>query len=190
MIVPEKFGKIRHETLQSAGIDPLKSGLARFIPEEGVTPLEFLALPIEQLLENGLVDTPYETVAGTKYEIFISEGILPEHILHEIALYAARRALPIFEKKHPDDNRPRKAIETKERWLKGEASDEELALARAAAWDATDSVSEAAAGTMASDAAGDAAEAAALVVNGEQFYSKIFKRLIELIESENAAEEE
>ena len=69
------------------------------------------------------------------------------------ACYCARDTLPIFEKKYPNDNRPRVAIETAERYANGEATIEELNAARAAAWDA--------ARAAASDAAWAAAKAAA-----------------------------
>ena len=45
----------------------------------------------------------------------------------------AERVLHLYEDKYPDDPRPRKAIETKRAWLRGEASDGELAAAGAAA---------------------------------------------------------
>ncbi len=58
----------------------------------------------------------------------------------------ARRVLSLFEKKHPKDNRPRQAIETAERFARGDATKKELAAAawaagaaaRAAAWAARD----------------------------------------------------
>ena len=56
-----------------------------------------------------------------------------EHILYDLACRFAEDVLQIFEKEYPEDSRPRVAIETKRRWLKGQASDEELDAARAAA---------------------------------------------------------
>jgi hypothetical protein len=77
------------------------------------------------------------------------------------ACYCARDTLPIFEKKYPNDNRPRVAIETAERYANGEATIEELNAARAAAWDAARAAAwdaaRAAASAAASDAAWDAA---------------------------------
>ena len=80
----------------------------------------------------------------------------------------ARDALPIFEGKYPDDNRPRKAIETAEEWCKGKATQEQVrmaaAAATAAAWaaaDAADAADAAADAAEAADAAADAADAAA-----------------------------
>ncbi len=64
----------------------------------------------------------------------------------------AEHVLPIFEREHPDDERPRIAIAVARRFAVGDATQDELAAAwaaaRAAAWDA------------AWDAAGDAAGAA------------------------------
>jgi len=64
----------------------------------------------------------------------------------------ARDALPIFEGKYPDDNRPRKAIETAEEWCKGKATQEQVRMAAAAA-------AAAAADAAAAAAAADAADA-------------------------------
>ena len=81
------------------------------------------------------------------------------------ACYCARDTLPILEKKYPNDNRPRVAIETAERYANGEATIEELNAARAAAsdaasdavWDAARAAARAAAWAAAWDAAGAAA---------------------------------
>lgn len=54
----------------------------------------------------------------------------------EIVLAAcdcAELALPIFEKKYPEDKRPRKAIETARLWAQGKATIEEVKEARRAA---------------------------------------------------------
>ena len=68
----------------------------------------------------------------------------------------AERVLPMFEAEHPNDNRPRKAIEVSRRYSMGEATDEELgsarSVARCAAWCAM-CVSRSAAGYAAWSAA-------------------------------------
>jgi len=69
--------------------------------------------------------------------------------------------LPIYEKAYPDDNRPRKAIEIARRFANGEATKNELAAARAAAWAAAGAAAWAAARAAAWDAAEAAAWAAA-----------------------------
>ena len=62
-----------------------------------------------------------------------------------IAADFAERVLPIFEAHYPDDDRPRKAIEAARAYARGEITKEQLAAARAAAWDAAgDAASEAA----------------------------------------------
>ncbi len=62
--------------------------------------------------------------------------------LHEAAIRIALDVLPVYETLYPEDERPRKAIETKQLWLDGKATDQELdaarAAARAAAWDAAE----------------------------------------------------
>ena len=100
----------------------------------------------------------------------LRDKVIPERILHWLAVRYAKHILPIYEEKYPDDNRPRKAINTKKRWLKGTATDDELAAAgeaaRAAAWAAAGEAAwEAAraaawAAGAAARAAGEAARAA------------------------------
>jgi len=71
-----------------------------------------------------------------------------------LAVYAAELVLHLFEARHPDDNRPRKAIEAAKAYLRGES----YASASDAAYAAADAASAAYA---ASDAAYGAAYAAA-----------------------------
>ena len=78
-----------------------------------------------------------------------------DKLLHEFACRVAEDSLVHFEKRFPEDKRPRLAIEAKHLWLQGKISDEELRSARAAAADAT-----AAADDATDDAATDAAAAA------------------------------
>ena len=66
----------------------------------------------------------------------------------DLAILSAEMALPIFEKKYPEDTRPRAAIEAAKAW-RSDPSDENKAKAR----------SDATAATAAADAA-DAADAA------------------------------
>ena len=64
-----------------------------------------------------------------------------------LAIYAARLVLPIWEKRHPDDKRVRNAIETAERFARGDdgVTLENLGMARAAAAAAADAAAAAAA---------------------------------------------
>lgn len=54
-------------------------------------------------------------------------------IAAEAALIEAKAVLSVFEKVEPDDRRPRLALETLEKWMKGEAS---VADVRQSAFDA------------------------------------------------------
>ena len=99
----------------------------------------------------------------------VLKAVNVERALHELACTYAEDVLPIYEKDYPKDKRPRKAIETKRKWLDGKATDRQLAAARAAAgdaardaaWDAARAAARAAAVDAARDAAGAAAVAAA-----------------------------
>ena len=104
--------------------------------------------------------------------LVLRKEILEEKTLHEIAIFAAELVLPIFEKKYPDDDRPRKAIEAKKSWLEGAINDKELkaaasaAYAAASAYAAYDAASDAyAAASAASAAAAYDASAAAAASN-------------------------
>lgn len=105
---------------------------------DGKTPLEILDLPI-----------PGED----RIWVLTRRGMIPEMQQHEFACRCAESVLHIYEAQYPDDKRPRTAIETKRRWMRGEATDEELDAAWAAA--------RAAASAAAWAAAWDAARAAA-----------------------------
>jgi hypothetical protein len=89
----------------------------------------------------------------------------------QFAIECANHVLHIFEKAYPDDNRPRRALEVAQRFLDGDASEDELresgdaasAAAWAAWWDAGDAARaawDAWNAWDAWDAAGDAARAA------------------------------
>ncbi len=94
--------------------------------------------------------------------VILRTELVPEKLLHEVAIYCAEKVLPLFETEYPGDMRPRDAIETMKRRLRGEASDAEFAEAREAAWDAADRGEELSVDlTAARAAAWDAARAAA-----------------------------
>lgn len=87
-------------------------------------------------------------------------------VLHEFACWSAEQAL--LQAGHEPDPRSWAAIEAKRKWMKGEATDEELDAAGEAAWDAeweasyeTSDVALAAASAAARDAAWAVARAAA-----------------------------
>ena len=92
----------------------------------------------------------------------LREKFIPTPILHEFACRCAEDALSRIDNPDP---RSINAIVVKRRWIAGEATDEELAAAEAAAWVARTSAQDAAeaAAWVARTSAQDAAEAAAWV---------------------------
>ena len=92
----------------------------------------------------------------------------------EIVLAAcccAELALPIFEKKYPKDDRPRKAIETTRLWARGKATIEEVRSAAYAAYAAYAAADAADAAAAAADAAADAADAAYAAAAADAAYA-------------------
>lgn len=111
--------------------------------------------------------------------VILTEEIIPENDLHELACKFAESVLHLFEKEYPTDKRPRLAIDAKRKYIKGEITKHDLDAAwdaawaaawavtwddaldaRAAAWDAAWAATWAAAWD-ARDAAWDSAKAAA-----------------------------
>jgi len=95
-----------------------------------------------------------------------------EKIAHTFACDCAERVIHLYEAKYPNDDRPRNAIEAKRSWLRGDATDGELAAAWAAAWAAGDAMA-------AAWAAGDAM-AAAWAVAGAARAARAASRSAEL----------
>ena len=60
--------------------------------------------------------------------------ILPKDEKIKYAIYSAKLVIDIFEKKYPNDNRPRKAIEAAELYLEGKVTKEQIEDAAAAAY--------------------------------------------------------
>ena len=107
--------------------------------------------------------TPFEIArlgipAEDRIRILLKSGIVPKKQLRLLACNFAERTLLHFEAEYPDDKRPREAIETRRRWVNGEATDEELATVRVAVGDAAMVTPKA--------AAGDAVRAAILDADG------------------------
>ena len=96
--------------------------------------------------------------AADKLWAVLREELIDARILHEFACWCAEDALSHVENA---DERSRNAIKVKRAWLRGEASDAELAAAWTAAWSAVEAAAEAAARSAARSAAEAAAEAAA-----------------------------
>ena len=119
--------------------------------------------------------TPTEMAAhGVKYSSIMWAWMRPQALgrqgVVEAACRMAERVLPIFEAAHPDDDRPRKAIEAAMAWVKNPSeenkrlaarADDAAAAAAAAAYFAADAAARAAAAAAA--AAYFAADAAAAV---------------------------
>ena len=91
-----------------------------------------------------------------KLWVLLRPFYLPDKALHLLACDIAEHVVHLCG----DDPRPAAAIAAKRAWVAGEISDDELAAARASAWDAAWAAAWAAAGDAAWDAAGDAARAA------------------------------
>ena len=105
----------------------------------------------------------------------LREEFIDAPILHEFACRCAEEALKLVDN---PDQRSVAAIETKRRWLKGEATNEELAAACAAAYAAAY-----AARAAADFAAADAARAAACAAARE---SQV-KLLVDLLQNPSTA---
>jgi len=123
--------------------------------------------------------------------LVLRNEFLTDKELHEIAIWCWEKiARPIWEKHYPDDKRPHEAVKVKKLWLKGKATDEELDLARDAAWiavgdaaraaarDAAWIAARAAARAAAWIAVGDAARAAAWIAVGDAARDKICKHIL------------
>ena len=100
----------------------------------------------------------------------------------------AERVLYLFEARHPNDRRPRKAIETARRYAEGKAAVEELPAAQDAAWAAAEAAAGAAgaAAWAAAGAAGAAAWAAAWAAGAARDAERQWQveRLREIVEVE------
>lgn len=98
-----------------------------------------------------MVEAP-DKVVVSKARVIRRLDTWNERTARLFAADCAERVLPIWERRLPDDGRPRRAIEVARAFARGEATPEE----RAAAWDAAGAAAWAA-GAAAGDAAGAAA---------------------------------
>jgi hypothetical protein len=62
--------------------------------------------------------TVKELINENNIDLFLREEFIPARTLHELSVKFAYSTLHHFEKEYPNDDRPRKAIETKEKWIK------------------------------------------------------------------------
>ena len=82
-----------------------------------------------------------------------------EEMIHEYACWSAEQSLANYEKFAPGDTRVRDAIAAKRKWLKGEITNDKLAIAESAAWSAAESAAWSAAWSAARSVAWSAAVA-------------------------------
>jgi hypothetical protein len=130
---------------------PCASGWATLLTGLGKTHADDEPLPLVRILEiNDLDDA-----------IWALRAVDDCPQIRLFACACARQALPIWDAAYPNDRRPLTAIETAERFARGEVPNDELDAARAAAWDAAGAAAGAAAWDAARAAARDAARAAA-----------------------------
>ena len=126
------------------------------------------AIPLSAIVEhNGLNDALWALWA-----VLPEQATERDRIARLFACDCAEAVLPIYERKYPNDKRPRNAIETARRYAVGEATAGELAAARDAAWAAAWDAAWDAAG----DAAWDAAWAAARAAQREMFLKRLGAR--------------
>ena len=105
--------------------DPCKDGWEKLLTHLGKTEADDEPLSIRTILDsNGVEDAIWalRAVDDHKREIRLFAADCAESVLH------------IYENAHPDDDRPRKAIEAARRYANGEISKEELEDASRAAW--------------------------------------------------------
>ena len=105
---------------------------------------------------------------GDKLWLLCRSDFLDDKRWRLFACDCAERVLSIFEKEYPDDNRPRKAIETARLFANGEATQKELDAAWDAASDAAWSSARSAAWDAAWSASWDAARAGVWAGDAEQ----------------------
>ena len=127
---------------------------------------------------------------STKFKSVFQTEILSKDIECAFSIYCDRTTLHNFEKEHPMDDRPRKAIEAKEAFMKGEISKEELSKICSASKSAFESTNHPNIGSSiywsvrfcAHDFFGLDPDHATDYINYSTEMDKQLKKLIELIE--------
>jgi hypothetical protein len=104
---------------------PCEDGWRKLLAHLGKTKPDDEPLPLLTILDSNGVDDA----------LWCLRALPPEYgpACRLLACEYAETVLPIFESEHPDDKRPRAAIETARRHARGEATDTELASAGSAA---------------------------------------------------------
>jgi hypothetical protein len=98
-----------------AGQPYSRANLRKLFGSEYITPLRLARLPI-----------PVED----RIWVLLHTEVLGERALHELTCKFAQHVLRVFEKEHPNDWHPGRAIAFKRFWINNRATDEELADAR------------------------------------------------------------
>ena len=122
----------------------------------------------------GKVVTGDDKIAAESMRIKWLVGTATEQNLRLFAADCAEDVLPIFYKVSPNDNRPAEAIRIARLYAYGEATDEQLRTAGAAAWAAARAAARDAARAAAWDAAWDAARAAAWDESAKDFNALVY----------------
>ena len=96
---------------------------------------------VEALLGGGktLVECLRSDAVPAEDRIWLAtrKGACSERVQRLFACWCAEQVLPLFERAHPDDDRPRMAIQVATAYAMGDATQDELAASRAAAMAAT-----------------------------------------------------
>lgn len=116
--------------------------------------------------------------------VYCRDDVVDAKTLRLFAADCAQSVLHLFEDKHPEDKRPREAIEAARKYAHGEITQAELAAARAAAWAAASAawpVERDAARAATWAAAWDAAEVAAEVAVRAAAWAAAWADILELL---------
>ena len=116
--------KITRQAIEACEIDLSSGGLARFIPERGLEPGEFIRLPIAQYLNEANQD-PRRDANLIRLEILLRNPGLGLRLKRKTGLKSAAIALQIFEEMNHESFLPRRVFQALERRIKGELSLEE-----------------------------------------------------------------
>ena len=110
---------IDQELLTFCGLDPHALGFHRFIPPAGLSPAEFMTLPIDSYL----TETTYPRLA--LLGVLLRYDSIPRPTLERIALGGAELLLPVFERVNRRTPVLRRAIHRKIAFLEERAYNDE-----------------------------------------------------------------
>lgn len=108
-------------------MDPTLAGLCLAILSGNTSAIGVLADRLEELNGSGLhVHIRRRKRLSRESKLLIVTLALPDRIADALACEFAYHALPVWDVEHPDDTRPRDAVEARLAWLRGDRSDDEL----------------------------------------------------------------